>query len=564
MADGKEIIKRYDRLETQLNLFKNRWQVVAEYFAPSRYGILSGDTVNPGQASDQRVFDSTGIFAADLFGNFLSGKIINPSEKWCGVTAGNPIAQREDDVKEWCEESRDRLLADYAASSFYTAGTEAIKDYGVFANGSVYGGERPFLPTDAPKYGYRGSHYITHPIGRYVIGENAAGECDLQFVKFKLAARAAKATWPKGTFSSGLQSAFDNDRDDLFDFIYAVYPREDSDRRQQYGNRKMPYAACYVEKEAQNVVEESGFEVFPFTTARYGKRWGEFYGRGFGEIALHDAQTLNLAKRMGLEDWALKIRPPIMAKKGITGTMRIRPAGLTIIDTRDAIQNAIMPWQSGSHPEVSQIKEDELRQSIMQCFYVDKIVKLLEIENMKEMTATAYLHTLNLLFGLLGPIYTGIESGFLRPRVNADFIRLYREGVFSRPPDILLETGGSINIEFQNPLARAQKMGELDAIDAALARLQPIAKAEMEMKGYSEAWDWFDVDKATQRIFDVTGVPATLVKNEQEVMMIRKARTEQEQQKMQQQQMALLANSVGKAGPGINQIAQAGQVGTVH
>lgn len=551
MANGKRVVERHTKLRSQLNNFLPRWELIAKYFAPTRFGVMQGNAITVGANIIGDVFDSTGPYAADLFGNFLSGKIINPSEKWCGITAEDPIAQKDDEVREWCEESRDRLLADYAKSNFYTAGTETIKDYGVFANGSMFGGERPYLPTDLPRFGYRGSHYITHPIGRYVIGENAAGEVDTQIVEFKMTARAAIQSWPKGDFSPALLAAAKSDQDQEFDFLYAVMPRDNSERFGQYGNKKMPYSACYVEKDSQKVFEESGFEVFPFTNGRYGKRWGEFYGRGFGELCLHDAQTLNLAKRMGLEDWALKIRPPILAKKGITGTMRIKPAGLTILDTKEPLQNAIMPWQSGSHPEVSQIKEEELRQSILQGFYVDKVIKLMEIENLRDMTATAYIQTLNLLFGLLGPVYTGLESGWLRPRVEADVFRLYRNGVFSRPPDMLLETGGNIRIDFQNPLARAQKMGELEAMDQALTRLRPLADAEMALKGYSESFDWLDIDAWAQKVFEVTGTPATLVKSMKQVQEIRQARTEQQQQQMAQQQMAMMGETAGKAAPAL-------------
>lgn len=558
-VDGAEIIKRYDQLKSKRMNFDSRWETMAKFICPTRYGIQQPQTVQ-GQSVQREVYDSTAIFANDILANFLSGKIINPTDKWLGFKAGRADLNDLDEIKEWMEETRDRQLSEYARSNFYVEGPEGIKDLTGFGTTSVYGGER--MMGETPEYGYRGSRFETYRIGRYVIARDANGDVDTEMCEIRLTALAARRRWPKAVMPESLQQCLRpaGNPDQEFSFIYSVQPRSWQDRNKQYGNKSMPWAACYVERATKMVMEESGFRQFPFSVATWGRVPGEDYGRGPGELALNDIQTLNLAKRLGFEDWGLKIRPPVvMRSKSAVGTLRIQPGGAMIVDTKGLpIRDVIMPWQTGSSPEISQIKEEELRQSIKQIFFVAQVLQMLEVEK-TQMTAYEFREKLNLLFGLLGPVYSSLETGFLRHRVETDFIRLYEEGVFSPPPDVLLEEGNNqIDIEFNNALSRAQKMGELDSMDLALLRLQPLIKTEVELYGFSEVMDWINRDKWSKRIFDIAGVPATVINSDQEVKGMREARTQSMMQKKQEEQAMMMAEGAGKAAPALK-LLQGGQ-----
>ena len=237
------------------------------------------------------------------------------------------------------------------------------------------------------------------------------------------------------------------------------------------------------------------------------------------------------------------------------------PNGLVPVNTHgQTLQNTIMPWQTGSHPEISNIKEEVLRQSILQTFYVQHILRLMEIEKMpRETTLGAYMNSLNLLYGLLGPIYGALESEMIRPRVENDFFRLYRENVFSPPPDILLQDDQEINFEFQNPLSRAQRTGELEAIDGALLRLSQLTEFELKVKGFAESYDWLNLDEIAQLIMDVQGVPAIGVNSLAQVMKIREARTAQQQAQIAQQQLMVGAEVAGKSAPVLKLLAEQAQ-----
>ena len=331
--------------------------------------------------------------------------------------------------------------------------------------------------------------------------------------------------------------------DARFTFLHAVYPRPKAEYKA--GALGMPWASCWVEKESKHIVSESGYRTFPAAVPRYHKTPGEVYGRGRGELAFPDTSTLNTAKRMGLEDWALKIRPPILSRHdSVIGTLRLTPAGQTSVNTHgQRIQDTIMPFQTGSHPEVSAIKEEELRKSIRQIFYVDQILALLEVQK-TEMTAYEYAKKIELLFRLLGPVYGRLEWEFLHRLIDISFDVMLAAGAFSPPPEEVYESDGQIDVEFQNPIAKAQRTGDVEAITLAVNDLAPLGQI------YPQVWDGFDPDKTRAHIFDIRGVPAKVTRSEEEIAAVREAKARQQQSEL----------AMGKAAPMVK-VMQEGQKG---
>jgi len=256
---------------------------------------------------------------------------------------------------------------------------------------------------------------------------------------------------------------------------------------------------------------------------------------------------------MGLEDWALKIRPPILTRHdSVIGTLRLTPAGPMSVNTHGApIRDVIMPFETGSRPEVSQIKEEELRKSIRQIFFVDQILALMEVQK-TEMTAFEFAKKIELLFRLLGPVYGRLEWEFLHRVVDIAFETMQAAGELPPPPPEMFETDGEIDVEFQNPLARAQRAGDVEAMGLAINDMAPLAQI------FPEIWDGFDPDKFRAHVFDVRGVPAKVVRNEEEIEAVRTARQQQQEQEEAVQQAAQISETAKNLAP-ILKVAQGDQ-----
>ena len=177
------------------------------------------------------------------------------------------------------------------------------------------------------------------------------------------------------------------------------------------------------------------------------------------------------------------------------------------------------------------------------------------LEGQQEFRVYVFQQKMNIVQKMLGPTYGRWEAEFGIPWVARVFNMLYRSKALPQPPDILMEMGGQPKVRFESPLARAQRLEEIDAMNQAMQDLTPIVQLQLnewKMTGRQPAnWvlDSYDFDKYTEQINQNRGVPATATRSQREIMAIRQSRAEAEQQAAQQQQMAQLAEMAGQAAP---------------
>lgn len=541
-ADGKTLIARYDRLKQDAATHFKHCDELAPFIAPSRVGVTAPR--QPGERQNSTVFDSTTMLAAELMAQFVAGYTINPSQRWGSMTMEVPPPHGSDAISEWLEECRDRMLGHLANSMFYAEAVESMIDWGGFGTGYLVREERP-QPQNATVKGFRGFHFQAKKTGRFLIADGADGLVDTAFDDWPMTARMMETRWGRQALPEKAKKALEAGKpDEPFTVIHAVYPRSLADQRYAAGAMKMPWASCWVERDSTTLIQESGYNSFPGRVYRYTRTPGETFGRGRGQLAWPDTWTLSTSKRMGLEDQALKQRPPVMmAHDSVIGTLRLVPGGPTIINTRGRpIGDVIQPYQTGSHPEVTSIKEEELRKSIRQVFFVDQILMLMEV-NKSEMTAFEFAKKMELLFRVMGPVYGRIEHEFLQQTWDGVFDDLLEAGAFSDPPDEIFDTDGRIRTTFENPMARAQRSGDVEAMTQSIQDLLPLAQV------YPEVWDRIDADKTAMMVLQTRGFPAKATRNEDEMQALRDSRLQQQETTQALTEAGQIAESGGKIAP---------------
>ena len=549
-TDGAARVKLYLSRKDARSNFDARWERMAPFLAPSRVGIIQQRSA--GQKQTYGVSDSTTLMAAELMAMFVAGHIINPSQQWGGLAMGkgNPY---NDAVQEWLEDSRDRMLAAFSNSMFYGEAPEALIDHGGFGTGCLVLEEMPAMPHER-KDGYRGIYVQAHKTGRFVIGEGPDGLVHELTVELIMTASQLEQRFGKDHLPpKATKALLEQKPDEPFTVLHDIYPRPLSDQEFASGARKMPIASCWIDLDSKTVMHEGGYRTFPAAVPRYHKTPGEVFGRGRGDIAFPDTWTLNTAKTMGLEDWALKIKPPIMMKHdSVIGTLKLTPGGPTSINTHGmSIRDSIMPYETGSHPEISQIKEDELRKSIRQIFFVDQILALMEV-NKSEMTAFEFSKKIELLFRLMGPVYGRTEKEFLRQIFNVVFDDMWHANAFAPPPAELFQTDGNVDVVFQNPIARAQRSADVEAITMAVQDLAPLADR------FPTVLDRFNPDKLSAHVFAVRGVPALVTNSEEEMKAIAEARQQQLDAEQAVAETGSIAESAGKVAPFVKAMQEQG------
>ena len=538
MADGLALLKRYDTLKHEASTHWKHCEEMTEFVAPSRAGILSKRS--PGQRQNRTVFDSTTTMAAEMMAHFITSYTVNPSQQW-GAMRG-----RTDDeaMAEWFEEARDLMLADFANSMFYAEVPEMNVDWCGFGTGCLITDEAPFA-VHRTQAAWRGSHYETMMTGRFVGADGPDGLTDTLMYEKSMTADQIRRRWPQATLPEKIARCLKEGKpDERFTIVHAILPRSLADQRYAAGAKKMPYASCWIETESKQVIHESGYPDFPAAVPRYLRTPGEFYGRGRGHLAYPDTWTLNTIKRMSLEDLALKTKPPILHRHdSVIGTLRLTPGGPTSINTHGGpISDSIQAFQTGSHPEVTAIKEEELRKSIRQIFFVDQILMLMEV-NKSEMTAFEFAKKMELLFRQLGPVYGRQRKELLERLWHIKFVQMFHAGAFPEPPPSFFEDGAEYDIVFENPLERAQRTTDADAMALVAQDFAPWLPI------YPQMTDWLDADALSKMFLKTRGVSARVTNTTEQVAATRDERLAQQQQEQQLAEAGQLAEAAGHAAP---------------
>jgi len=159
---------------------------------------------------------------------------------------------------------------------------------------------------------------------------------------------------------------------------------------------------------------------------------------------------------------------------------------------------------------------------------------------------------------ILGPTLGRLETEFLNPLIERVFGTMMRASssrheVLPPPPPILAEMGVTeIDIEYEGPLAKAQRMNESKSIQkvmgvgAELSNIKP------------DVMDNMDMDSAYREIAEVEGVPSKVMRSQEEVAVIREERRKAQAIEQQKQDMERLAAGIKDVTPAGKVLMEAG------
>tara|TARA_R110000851_G_scaffold71817_4_gene159558 strand:- start:481 stop:1194 length:714 start_codon:yes stop_codon:yes gene_type:complete len=201
--------------------------------------------------------------------------------------------------------------------------------------------------------------------------------------------------------------------------------------------------------------------------------------------------------------------------------------------TRDRLE----PLQIGANNPLGLAMEEQRRNAIRQAFFVDQIMMAQTGGNM---TATEVLSRNEEKMRLLGPVLGRLQSELLQPMIARSFALLLRSGLLPPAPEEL--QGQDIEIEYVSPLAKAQKLTDLQSMLRGFEVL-------MQVNEIAPVTDYLDTDKLVKYLVEVTGIPARVVRSDSEVAEMREQQQEQAAQQQEQQQQMMTAETLGAAAP---------------
>ena len=292
-----ETLQEFSELQTWRNVFASHWEEVAQLILPtSRNTFMFGNFNWPGQKKTDRQVDATGMLALSRFSAICDSMLTPSNSFWHSLEADDEYVMKDRQTRLWYENATRTLFKlRYAPeANFISQNQSGYQSIGAFGNSGLFVDE-----LDAAIFGKRGFRYKSIPLGELFFHENHQGAVD-GFVRwFRMTARQAKQKWPN-TFPAALQSALEQNSEQLFDFLHRVTLRSDFDpsRLDVRGKR---YASYYVCMQSRTLLQEGGYRTFPIDVSRYDQSPGEVYGRSPAMMVLPALKTLNAEKRTFLK-----------------------------------------------------------------------------------------------------------------------------------------------------------------------------------------------------------------------------------------------------------------------
>ena len=544
------LLKRWDELWGQQATARTVWQDIADYVIPYKSNILVQRA--EGEKQTAKLYDATAPHSAILLAASIHASMTPATQPWLSLKMRQAELNDLKPVQDWLEDCARRIHAALRQSEFNQSVHEMYLDLVAFGTGALLVEEK-----DVPRSGgFGGFRFLVPACGTYVISEDADHRVDTLFRKFSLPLRSVYAKW-KEAIGEELVRRLATQPERPVELLHAVYPRaeriyDDRTGQAKRGARNMAWASCYVVAETKRKVEESGYEEFSYMAPRWTKSSGETYGRGPSHTALPDVASLNAAKEIVLKAAPLAMIPPTYERDdSVVGDLDLTAGGRNVINAAGSIPDSFGFINTGQKVDLTQLTLSELRQAIRAIYFTDQLI----LHEKPDMTATEVLALQEQMQRLLGPTTGRLESEFLNPLVQRCFALMARAGALLPLPDELRELGDTadIDIEYEGPLARAQRTIELAAQDRVVALVLTIAEGKAKVP--ADEWDLLDTDKMIRARAEITGLPSDQLKSDEVIAQTRAQRQERADNLQKFDFMERAATAAGRATPFLKELA---------
>lgn len=527
---GSAIVKRLGQLRSDRSVHETIWRDCFDFTWPIRGEGFNGENNNASNAATKRarLLDSTGTDAARILASALMSGLTPANSRWFAITVDGST----DEERQWLDIAADVIWQSIHGSNFDAEAFEGAMD-AVGAGWFVL-----FVDYDTDAQGQPiGLKFELFPLHTcYVTASKRGGPLDTLYREYQMTAEQAVAEFGDAALSQKLIGIAAKTPDQKVGFAHAIYPRKGKRPNAVLG-RELPVASCHVELDNRKVVKESGYHEQPFVAPRWTRITGSQYAVGPVFDALPDIKQLNELVGFELSAADLAVSGMWIAEDdGVLNprTVKVGPKKIIVANSVDSMK----PLTPGSNFDVAFTQKAQLQAAIRKVLMADQ----LQPQDGPAMTATEVHVRVGLIRQLLGPIYGRMQAEYLQPLVERCFGLALRAGALPPMPQSLGDR--DYTVTYQSPLARAQKLEDVAAMD----RFENTLAAEAEF--VPDILDLYDFDKAGRKRGELLGVPADVLRNERQLKALRAARIAQQKRDQAQAATAMAAQATVDGQPG--------------
>lgn len=535
---GKSVVKQYEKLKAIRQPLDQEYRDAYKFTYPSLgAGFNQGDdldgitTAQRTKTEQAQLFDSTGTDAVRLLSSSVLSSMTPPASLWFELAPG--FTEDEDldqEGKEWLKDSAIRIHKMIHASNYDTEALEFIMHQMIAGMAGLY------IELKGNKF-----RFETWPLNHLFCQETLNdGYIDTVYRAFNYTLQEAVLQFGLDSLPDHMKEAYKADEFDtkLHRFVVGIRPRIIKGKQATGRTSKMlPWESIWVAN-CGTVVKESGFEEMPVIVPRWLKIPDTDYARGPVFDALPDMKTLNMVKGKMLVNMDMHIAGSYLVKDdGVVNPANIHFGARRIIPVGD--MDSIKPLQTGGDIQFAVSEIASLQGSIRRMLLADQLGPTEKAIQ----TATEVQTRNNQVRQILGPIFARLQSEFLTHLVTRCFGLTIRANLLPPVPDSIRNGSGTMEVGYRSPLARSQKMTDLNAIDEWTRRAVALVQIKPELL------DNMDFDLMTRHSADLLGVDPELVVLPDVVKKIRSDRAKAQQAAKQQEQQAAMAEAQAKQPP---------------
>ena len=535
--DAVQIRQRFDALESQRKTLDDTLQTIEKYVVPYRGEFFKPlSSMLEVEWRRRYIFDSTAPVACDTLASKIHTNLTSPSIRWFELRFREEALNDMQGAKEWIEAVQNNIWQALLESDFNMEIAEAYLDLCSFGTAVVFEEEL----NDAE---YEGLAFTTIPV-RDAYFEMGADDNVLRvYRRLQYTAIQLKDKFPDYDWSNLLKIEKGEDTanvDQKHDVVFCVYRRDDIDEEVE-GTRApdaRPYGYKYVLHDSSEEIEEGGYYNMPAFIVRWKKVSGTQWGHSPAFVCLSDILQLNEVVQSTSEARIKEVQPPMKTtERGVISDLDITDGGLTVVSEMDELDRLLPPnpmaW--------SDVEIERLQNSIKEVFFINK----LDLKESPAMTATEVLARLQQMMEMFAPTLGRLQADLLDPLIQTTYRILGRNGLLPPPPEGLQEA--DLDIEYTGPIPRAQKNERAQSISMWVGELAGLAQV------IPQILDIVDDDAVARQLGFDRGVPAKLMRDEEEVAALREQRAQAQEEARQMEML----QQAGTAAKDIGQGAQA-------
>ena len=543
-SDGEEfrtsILRNFAEMERVRKPYEGLWGDITTLCNQRRDDYLQIDA--KGRKRGTESWDGIANRALGIWADGMQGFMVSPSEIWARARIAG--LTDNDEVRAWLQDYDKAMMDAFDRGNFYSIASEFIRDAGSIGTATIY--------TEEDRIYKRAIHTAVHP-GQIYIAENALGQVDTVYRKFKMTARQLVQKFPN--CSQTAKDCAKHTPQTDFEVLHAVFPNTDTFSALSKGKR---YRSVYLELGSTKatyptnlsasdlqILRDKGYDRLPYAVWRFRKNSDEVYGYSPAADAIIEMNTMNKLSKYRIQAAHLAVEPSYNAPEEMRDSVDILPRGMNYYKDPSRV---VSPVISGLQYPITLEETERLQRLLEDKFRVEFFLLLKYAE--REMTATEVMERKSEQATLMAPQRDRLVTDALRPVYELVTDIENRAGRLPEPPPIIDEyqeymreqgRRAGIDIEFIGPLAQAQKMlFEAQPIINTINTIAPMMEVNPEIA------DVFDWDGMAEGIGESYSIPQKYIVSKEIREQRRAQRLAMQQRQMALEQAAMAADAMPK------------------